>query len=275
MRSFTKSAALCSVLSVLTLSLPLSAQEKPKLYNTAKQKLLDGKQVFSHTVSTFDPEAYCEAAKHYDYTWFEMQHATLTFADIEKMILTCPKAGAIPMIRMADELESSIQHATDIGCLGIVMPTVDTVEKALQTAKYARYPPVGRRSQGRNNGAAIWGANYRQTFNDNMLVIVMIETPTGVANAYEIAKVPGIDVVILGNSDLTNFSGFLPNDPRYQQMLVDVRDATLKAGKFYGNANANLAKDNPISKDSRFHQNGPSNDGWQPPARGGRVPTKK
>lgn len=108
-----------------------------------------------------------------------------------------------------------------------------------------------------------------------MLVVVMIETPTGVANAYEIARVPGIDVVILGNSDLTNFSGFPASDPRYQQMLVDVRDATLKAGKFYGNANAGLAKGNPISADSRFHQNGPSNDGWQPPARGGRTPTKK
>ena len=36
----------------------------------------------------------------------------------------------------------------------------------------------------------------------------MIETPTGVANAYDIASVPGIDVVIIGNNDLSSFSGF-------------------------------------------------------------------
>ena len=66
------------------------------LYNTAKQKLLEGKQVFSFTQYKMDPAAYCEAAKHYDYTWFEMQHSTLEFADIEKMIATCPHAGGHP-----------------------------------------------------------------------------------------------------------------------------------------------------------------------------------
>jgi 2-keto-3-deoxy-L-rhamnonate aldolase RhmA len=273
MRSFVNGTALCSFLSVLMLALPASAQERGKLYNTAKQKLLDGKQVFSHTVSRFDPEAYCEAAKHYDFTWFEMQHSTLIWRDIEQMIAACPRSNAIPMVRMPDEQESSIQHATDIGALGIIMPTVDTPEKARQTALYSRYPPVARRSQGAGQAASIWGVdgiNYRQTVNDNMLVVVMIETPVGVANAYDIARTPGIDVVIFGNNDLSSFSGFSQDDPRYQQMLVDVRDATLKAGKIFGNAAFTFAKGNPISKDSRFHQNGPSNDGWQPPARGGR-----
>src|SRR5207302_9321470 len=46
---------------------------KPPLYNTTKQKLLEGKQVFSFTQSRFDIAAYCEAAKHYDFTWFEMR----------------------------------------------------------------------------------------------------------------------------------------------------------------------------------------------------------
>jgi hypothetical protein len=41
-----------------------STAAKPKLYNTAKQKLLDGKQVFSFTQSTMDVDGYCERAKH-------------------------------------------------------------------------------------------------------------------------------------------------------------------------------------------------------------------
>jgi len=60
-----------------------------KLYNTAKEKLLAGQQVFSFTQSTMDPAGYCEKAKHYDYTWFEMQHSTLEFKDIEAMIAAC------------------------------------------------------------------------------------------------------------------------------------------------------------------------------------------
>jgi 2-keto-3-deoxy-L-rhamnonate aldolase RhmA len=246
---------------------------KPKLYNTAKQKLLEGKQVFSFTQSTFDIAGYCEAAKHYDYTWFEMQHSTLEFKDIEAMIAACPHAGAIPMIRLPDAQEWHIQHATDIGVLGVIVPTVDDVDRAREAAKWSRFPPVARRSSGSGQARSIWGINginYAKTFNDNMLVVVMIETPTGVANAYDIASVPGVDVVIIGNNDLSVFSGFPQNDDRYQAMVTKIHDDTLRAGKIFGQAAANYAKGHPLSGDAKFFQNGPSNDGWTPPARGGR-----
>ena len=246
---------------------------RPKLYNTAKQKLLEGKQVFSFTQSKFDIANYCEAAKHYDYAWFEMQHSTLEFKDVELMIAACPHAGATPMIRLPDAQEWHIQHATDIGVLGVVIPTVDDVDRAREAAKWARYPPVARRSAGAGQAAAIWGVNgvnYRQTINDNMLVVVMIETPTGVANAFDIASVPGVDVVIIGNNDLSSFSGFPQNDDRYQAMVTKIHDDTLRAGKIFGQANAIYAKDHPLSKDAKFFQNGPSNDGWEPPVPGGR-----
>src|SRR5215467_11820522 len=212
------------VLSTGLLSVPVLAQ--PVLYNTTKQKLLEGKQVFSFTQTKFDIAGYCEAAKHYDYTWFEMQHSTLEFKDVEAMIAACPHAAATPMIRLPDAQEFHIQHATDLGALGVVVPTVDTVERALEAAKWSRYPPEARRSAGGGQASRIWGkyGNYRQTFNDNMLVVVMIESPTGVANAYDIASVPGIDVVIIGNNDLSSFSGFPQKDDRYQALMTKVHD---------------------------------------------------
>jgi 4-hydroxy-2-oxoheptanedioate aldolase len=251
----------------------LAFPQTPKLYNTTKQKLLDGKQVFSFTQSKFDISAYCEAAKHYDFTWFEMQHSTLEFRDVEAMIAACPHAGATPMIRLPDAQEWHIQHATDIGALGVVIPTVDDVDRAREGAKWARFPPVGRRSAGAGQAPRIWGIdgiNYRQTINDNMLVVVMIETPTGVANAFDIASVPGVDVVIIGNNDLSSFSGYAQSDDRYQMMVTKIHDDTLRAGKIFGQANAMYAKGHPLSKDARFFQNGPAFDGWTPPASGGR-----
>ncbi len=236
---------------------------KPKLYNTAKQKLLDGKQVFSFTQSTFDPDGYCEKAKHYDFTWFEMQHSTLEFRDVEKMILACPHSNAIPMVRLPDAQEWHIQHATDIGAMGVIVPTVDDVNRAREAAQWSHFPPMGRRSQGQRHGEEIWGKDYRDTANDNMLVVVMIETPTGVANAYDIASVPGIDVVIMGNGDLSSFSGFKQTDDRYHDLVQRTHDAVLRAGKIFGQASAMFAK-GPYSKDSYFFQNGPSNDGWAP-----------
>ena len=266
----------CSILAAALAGTPAPAQPpaaKPKLYNTAKQKLLDGKQIFSFTQSKFDIAAYCEAAKHYDFAWFEMQHSTLEFRDVEAMIAACPHAGATPMIRLPDAQEWHIQHATDIGALGVVIPTVDDVDRAREAAKWARYPPVARRSAGSGQAAAIWGVNgvnYRQTINDNMLVVIMIETPTGAANAYDIASVAGVDVVIIGNNDLSSFSGFPQSDDRYQLLMNKIHDDTLKAGKIFGQANSTYSKGNALSKDSFFFQNGPSNDGWIPPGRGGR-----
>jgi hypothetical protein len=97
----TLKAAGFMLLAAMVTTAPAIAQESSgKLYNTAKQKLLDGKQVFSVTISKPDPAAYCEAAKHYDYTSFEMQHSTLTWANIEKMIATCPHVAATPMVRI-------------------------------------------------------------------------------------------------------------------------------------------------------------------------------
>src|SRR5438045_4513449 len=202
-----------------------------------------------------------------------MQHSTLEFKDVEAMIAACPHPGAIPMIRLPDAQEWHIQHATDIGVLGVVIPTVDEVERAREAVKWARYPPVARRSAGGGQAASIWsinGINYRQTFNDNMMVVIMIETPTGVANAYDIASVPGVDVVIIGNNDLSSFSGFPQTDDRYQAMVTKIHDDTLRAGKIFGQANATYAKGHPLSHDAKFFQNGPSNDGWQRPSTGGR-----
>ncbi len=257
-------------LSAALLGAPVLAQQP--LYNTAKQKLLEGKQVFSFTQSKLDIPGYCEAAKHYDYAWFEMQHSTLEFKDIEAMIAACPHAGAAPMIRLPDAQEWHIQHATDIGALGIIVPTVDDVDRAREAAKWARYPPVARRSSGQGQARTIWGingVNYAKTINDNMLVVIMIETPTGVANAYDIASVPGVDVVIIGNNDLSVFSGLAQDDDKYQVMVKKIYDDTKRAGKIFGQANAIYAKGHPLSGDSLFFQNGPSKDGWKIPSMGG------
>ena len=116
------------------------------LYNKAKAKLLAGEQVFSHTISSFNIEQYCEEAKHFDFTWFEMQHSTLRFDEVEDMIAACPNVGATPMIRMPDALEANVQKAMDIGVLGIIIPTVDDALEAREAAKFARFPPVARRS---------------------------------------------------------------------------------------------------------------------------------
>ena len=200
-----------------------------KIWNPAKIKLMSGGKLVGGTVSSgIDPSTYCAMANAgYDFIWMEMQHSTMTWGDIADMIAACPRVG-VPMIRLPDEFESTIQKATDIGAVGIIVPTVDTVEKAQAAVKWSKYPPEGRRSQGNGQYGALWGSDYRQIANDNMVVVIMIETPIGVANAEKIASVPGIDVIFAASTDLGNFSGTKQGDKEYEAMVTKIHDVTLE-----------------------------------------------
>jgi 2-keto-3-deoxy-L-rhamnonate aldolase RhmA len=207
------------------------AQQAPKIYNTAKQKLLDGKQVVGGTVFSPDPAMYCAMANAgFDFLWIEMQHSPLTYQEVARMIFACRGSAGMPFIRVPDATESDIQKATDIGAIGVIVPTVDTVEKAEAAVKWTKYPPSGRRSQGGGQYRELWGNDYRQTANDNMMVVIMIETPEGVANAEKIAAVPGIDVIFAASTDLGNFSGHKQGEPPYEALVARIKDATLARG---------------------------------------------
>ncbi len=249
----------------------VSAEARRPFYNIAKERLFNDEQITSYTISSFDPELYCEVGKHFDYVWFEMQHSTMSFDEVRRMIQTCPRVGAAPLIRMPDAIEANVQKAMDLGALGIIVPTVDDALEARDAARFTRYPPFGRRSAGGGAAYSLWsqpGINYRETINDNALVIVMIETLEGVANADEIAAVHGVDAVIIGNNDLSNFSGWSQTDPRYQDAVTLVHNAALRAGKYFGNAGAQYLNGHRLSAATRIVQNGPARDGWTRPGRG-------
>jgi 2-keto-3-deoxy-L-rhamnonate aldolase RhmA len=66
------------------------------------------------------------------------------------------------------------------------------------------------------------------------MVVIMIETPLGVANAEKIAAVPGIDVIFAASGDLGSFSGFKQGEPQYEALVTKIHDTTLAAGKKLG-----------------------------------------
>ena len=157
-------AILCAVLGLLVAPSASSQQ----IYNTAKQKLAQGKQIMGGTVLTADPEIYCAMANSgWDFLWIEMQHSTLTYQEVARMVRACKGAPAMPFVRVPDATEGDIQKAVDLGAMGIIIPMVDTVEKVKNAVKFANYPPVGTRSQGNGQYGAMWGPDYRANANAN------------------------------------------------------------------------------------------------------------
>ena len=208
-----------------------------KLWNPVKVKLLQGAKVTGGTLfSATDPATYCAMANAgYDFIWTEMQHGPRDWQDAARMWRTCPHAKAVPGVRVAYADEREIAHALDAGALVVVVPTVDTAAEAIEARDWTYFPPLGRRSQGGGQAfdVAMWGGvpgGYRNTINDNIVLILMIETLEGLKNADEIARVPGVTAVFAASGDLGNFSGFQQGTPDYERAVNIVHDAAVKAG---------------------------------------------
>jgi 2-keto-3-deoxy-L-rhamnonate aldolase RhmA len=208
------------------------AASQPKIFNTVKQKLAAGKQVVGGTVMIPDPETYCAMANSgFDFLWIEMQHSPMTYQDVAHMVGHCKGAPAIPFVRIPDATEGDVQKAVDLGALGIIIPMVEDLNKVRNAIKFAMYPPRGKRSQGNGQYGALWGSNYRQQANDNIMIVAMIESPAGVELAEKMAAIEGVDVIFAASTDLSSFSGYKQGDPQYEALVTRIHDATLKAGK--------------------------------------------
>jgi 2-keto-3-deoxy-L-rhamnonate aldolase RhmA len=209
-----------------------------KIWNPAKIKLMQGGKLIGGTVvAPADPRTYCAMANAgYDFIWTEMQHSPTTWDQAAIAWRTCPNAKAVPGARVPYADEYQIQHALDSGALVIVVPTVDTVEEAIAARDWTYFPPLGKRSLGGGHAfdPNMWGnvpGGYRNTINDNVVLILMIETLEGLKNADEIAKVPGVHAIFAASSDLGNFAGYKQGDPDYEREINIVHDAAIKAGK--------------------------------------------
>jgi 2-keto-3-deoxy-L-rhamnonate aldolase RhmA len=214
------------------------------IWNEAKRRMLAGEDVMSFTASRgWTPERYCEtAAAGYDFAFVNIQHQALDVWQVADMYAGC---GLVPApgdhgtffshgARIPDSSERWIQAILDAGAMTLVVPTVDTKEEAEQIVHWALFPPLGARSSGGGLISTLYPdvpGGYRNSFNDNILIIAMIETLEGVENAYEIASVPGIDAVFAASGDLGNFSGYGEGDEAYEWLVQRVVDAAVAAGK--------------------------------------------
>src|SRR5215469_5650867 len=195
-----------------------------QIWNPVMVKMMKGEKVTGGTVFSSDsPETYCAMANGgYDFIWVEMQHDSRDWEAVGRMWAACPHAKAVPGVRVAYTDEREIQHATDLGALVVVVPTVRSVKEGTEARDWTFFPPLGKRSVGGGQAfsPAFWGGvpgGYRATWNKNVVLIEMIETLDGAKDAHEIAALPGVTAVFAASSDLGNFSGYKREDADYER----------------------------------------------------------
>ena len=143
-----------------------------------------------------------------------------------------------PLVRVAGLEHWHASRILDNGAQGVVVPHVDDAAQAARVAAACRFPPVGKRSMGGGlqqlGFASMPVGEAARIVNEETLVVVMIESPQGVANCDEIAAVPGIDALLIGTNDLC-FEMGIPgefNDARVGEAYRKVIAACRKHGKF-------------------------------------------
>jgi 2-keto-3-deoxy-L-rhamnonate aldolase RhmA len=142
----------------------------------------------------------------FDWLFIDMEHNSM---DIDTAAQICAGAlvgGITPIIRVPGHEAFHATRLLDTGAMGIVVPHVSTAEQAAHVANMCRFPPAGGRSipgmLPQVGFEALPIADVVRAINDEILVVAMIETGEGLQNVEAIAAVPGIDVLLVGTTDL-------------------------------------------------------------------------
>src|SRR5262245_32369818 len=142
----------------------------------------------------------------YDWLFLDLEHNSMDLDTAVQIAVAALGAGIAPVARVPAGQLWLATRFLDGGGLGIVVPHVDTPEQAREIAQALRYPPQGHRSVAGGlphfGYAKIGVAETCAAMNAAILVIVLLETPTAIANADAIAAVPGIDSLLIGPHDL-------------------------------------------------------------------------
>lgn len=142
----------------------------------------------------------------YDFLLFDTQHTPVEIKQLGPAIASLRGKRTSPVVRVSANRADLICTALDAGARGIVVPMVNTAEEARAMVQACKYYPAGERSNAGVRGE--WGdtsdyRRYMDTVNNELLIAPMIETKQAMANIDAILEVPGIDVLLVGPSDLS------------------------------------------------------------------------
>ena len=171
-----------------------------------KSELRNGNPKFGVFVNSHSPSIAGQlACSGYDWLLVDTQHGPMNGENLSAMLCAISDGGAKSMVRVGGYSDrSGIQQALDLGADGILIPYINNVEEARQGVSCALYPTAGTRSvyfpQRSTNKAGLLG--YVPNANKNIMVALQVETASCIENMEEIAAVPGIDILFLGQNDL-------------------------------------------------------------------------
>lgn len=183
-----------------------------------------------HIPNTWSAEVMANAG--WDSIVVDMQHGMHSMESAIQLLQAISTTDTVPLARVNWNTPGEVMRLLDAGAYGIICPMVDTREQCEAFVGACRYPPQGYRSSGPTRAKIIYGDDYVENANDEILTIAMIETAEALANVDAIASVEGLDMLFVGTGDLrlslTGEVGFDSDDPQVIAALDKILETCAK-----------------------------------------------
>ena len=145
----------------------------------------------------------------YDWIAADCEHTDIDVSQFASLARAMYGRGAAPLVRVRENDTLAIRQVLDMGAQGVIVPLVSSAEEAEDAVRAAKYPPLGIRGYAfsRMNDWGLDFETYARTANDEVIVVVMIESKRGVENIDSILAVDGVDGVFIGPYDMSGSYG--------------------------------------------------------------------
>ncbi len=168
----------------------------------------------------------------FDFVIIDSEHGPIGVETAEHMVRAAQGCGMAALVRLPNALP--ITQILDLGADGIVVPHVSTEAEAAAIIDASFFPPLGNRGVTTLSRAAHHGftpsAEFLAGRNDATAVVVIIEDVKAIPHVPAIARLPGIDGLFVGPSDLSSSLGHpgQPGHPEAVAAIAAIRDAVLE-----------------------------------------------
>jgi len=187
------------------------------------------------------------AAAGFDWTFLDGEHGGFGIETLQDLCHASVAVGLSPIVRVADMQYALVARALDCGAQGVIFPRVESRDLLERAVSWTKFPPVGVRGFGL---AAAHIGYERATIpqvlehmNQNVMVVLQIETQLAVDKRDELLSVPGLDAVLIGPVDLSISLG-VPGEfehPKMVEAMEKIRDSCLKHGVAPGTQTRSVA----------------------------------
>jgi 4-hydroxy-2-oxoheptanedioate aldolase len=178
------------------------------------------------------------AGSGFDWILIDTEHAPNEIPNVHGQLQALMESSTTPVVRVAWNDMVLIKRLLDLGAQSLLIPFVQNADEAKRAVAATRYPPHGMRGVSTSMRASRYARvkDYHKLANDQMCVLVQVETRTALNNLDAILAVEGVDGVFIGPQDLAADFGQIANSghPEVQAAIVDAFGRIRKAGKAPG-----------------------------------------